>query len=535
MRWLYLYVCRKLRGVVKPSLWLLAINCVLLFGCTGQSTDWTMGHIERSRDRSGESVAENLTHRYNDNRANCGTTTSPAFLCTGVILRITKTSANYDPWEHSDFSRTTDAVSFSYLRADSNFSGTPWRGTNGFIFFPVIGMPADKLKLEVKCYYPLDGATFYRNAPGKFGCRDSIVTYPYPEASRPCREQGVVTAEQWLAHYRTPAGSARPNAYSCSLMVTSDLNAEAVTAFNEGIRLRAQLIPQQAFADHNELRIKAWPESDPKKIPIQAFFYVGAGVENAKIDQKKYFDKTSGLVVPIIRLTLPASYSAKAKFEYFSSDQAVLPEIPDPEREKPSVPKTYDAAGERLRISDIYNDSGLDVVIPHYPGMAGINSLMVRWNGRVRYNSPVIEVGDPPGERIVRITKLEVLDNIGLPVEVNYSVKEVPGGATEESKKLTLFIEPQTLILPEPTISSSTVTVNFGGDAGYQVRVRWTGSVTRETEWQAVNSNVANRFTIAQSWFDENRGRTVLINYSVKSTAGVTPLMFSHVLRLAIP
>ncbi|MHC8345824.1 hypothetical protein [Pseudomonas sp. RT6P73] len=480
-------------------------------------------------------MAENLTRRYNDKRANCGSATSPAFLCTGVMLRITKTSNNYDPWDHSDFSRTTDAVSFSYLRIDSNFSSTPWGRGNGFIFFPVLATPADRSKFEIKCYYPLDGATFYRTAAGQFGCRDSVITYPFPEASKPCREQGIITAEQWLAHYQKPSGSVRPNAYSCSFMVTSDLNAEAVTAFNEGIRLRAELIPQKAFIEHNEFRIKAWPETDPSKLPIEAFFYIGGGVDNAKIDQKKFFDRTGGLVSPIIRLTLPASYTGKSAFQYFPSDQAVLPEVPDPDRPKPSVPKAYDSAGEHLRISDIYNDDGLDVEVPHYPGMAATNTFMVRWNGRVRYNSSIVEVGTPPGKRTVRIPRLEVLDNIGLSVKVNYTVKEVPGGATLESEELTLHIDPQTLILPAPTISGNTVTVNFAGQTGYQVRVRWTGSITRNTEWQDVNPNVANIFAITQNWRDENRGRTVLINYSVKRTTGVSPLMFSHVLRLAIP
>ena len=438
MRWLCWFGCRNVDAVIKPSLW-VTISFFLLLGCAGQPSDLTQGHVERSRDRPGEIVAENLTARYNDNRANCGSPTSPAFLCTGVMLRITKTSDNYAPWEHSDFSRATDAVSFSYLRLDSNFSSTPWGRGNGFIFFPGLATPADRLKVEVKCYYPLDGATFYRNAAGKFGCRDSIVTYPYPEASKPCREQRVVTAEQWLAHYRTPAGSARPNAYSCSLMVTSDLNAEAVSAFNEGIRLR-ELIKQQAFIEHNEFRIKAWPESDPQKIPIEAFFYVNGGVENAKIDQKKFFDRTGGLVVPIIRLTLPASSTGKATFEYLSSDQAVLPEISDLDPEKPSVPIAYDAAGEHVRVSDVSDFYGLDVVIPHYSGMEGTHMVLLEWRGRDRWSS-YIGVEDPPGERIVRVSKLKVLDNVGLSVEISYSVK-APEGPIKESQKLTLHIDP---------------------------------------------------------------------------------------------
>ncbi|MDI3356632.1 hypothetical protein MO767_20110 [Pseudomonas sp. UYIF39] len=531
-RW---FVRGKVEARVIAGLLSVVINCLLLVGCSGQVVDLTPVHVESAGDRAGEAVAENLTRRYSDKRANCGSTTSPAFLCTGVMLRVTKTSNNYDPWDHSEFSSTTDAVSFSYLRDDSNFFATPWRGANGFIFFPVLATPTDKYKLEVKCYFPLDGATFYRNAAGQFGCRDSIVTYPFPEVSKPCREQGIVTAEQWLEHFQNPDGKRRPNAYSCSFMVTSNLNAEAVRAFNEAIRVRAALISQTAFGEHNEFRIKAWPESDPKKIPIEAFFYVKGGVENAKIDQRKYFDRTGGVVVPIIHITLPDVYTGKATFEYLTSDQAVLPPLPDPDKIKPSVPKAYDAAGEHIRISDIYKDEGLDVEIPHYPDMAADHRLTVRWNGRVSYNSSSDEVGAPPGKRIVKVPRLEVMDNIGSTVEISYAVRETPGGVSLESERLTLHIDPQALNLPAPTIAGNSVSVRVVGPVGYQVRVRWSGSITRDTAWQNVDSNAGNVFLIPQGWFDENRGREVLINYSVGRTNGSEQMMFSHVLRLAVP
>jgi hypothetical protein len=56
-----------------------------------------------------------------------------------------------------------------------------------------------------------------------------------------------------------------------------------------------------------------------------AFFYISGGVANAKIDQRKYFDRTGGQVIPVIRLTLPANAQADATFEYFTGDQAVFP------------------------------------------------------------------------------------------------------------------------------------------------------------------------------------------------------------------
>ncbi|MPQ66169.1 hypothetical protein [Pseudomonas sp. MWU12-2319] len=506
-----------------------------LVGCTSstfQATNVTTANINQ---RSGEETAANLTRQYNNTAANCGSSTTPAFLCSGVTLRITKTSPNYDPWEHSDFSRETDAVSFSFLRADTKFVRTPWGGTNGLVFYPYFSAPSDKIRPEVICYFPLDGATFYRTAPGQFGCRDSIITYPFPGVSRPCREQNITTAEEWIAHYRNPAGSARPNAYSCSFMVRNELNAEAVQAFNQAIRVRG-LLGATAFADHNELRIKAWPENQPAVLPIEAFFYtvVGStsGLANARIDQQKYHDRTNGLVVPIIRLTLPAIQADNATFSYNAADQAVLP---TPTKPRPLVLKAYKTTGNEqwLRMADIYTDDVVNVEVPHYTGMDKDDTLKPRWEGRVNYSGAVTTVGNPPGKRLIPIPRMEVIDNIGRTVDVGYSVKEKGTGDTIESEKLTLHIDPQAVTLPPPTYSGSTVLVNVG-QAGYTVGVRWVGVTTHDTAVQNVVVGQVNTFAIDNAWITENRGKTVLINYSIKRSDNTGDRMFSWVLRVPL-
>lgn len=287
-----------------------------------QPTSATTIHTVTTSPMSGEQVAAKLTENYRNKASNCGSASTPAFLCSGVILRTTTTSDAFDPWDHSDFSKSTGAVSFAYLRADSKFGKTPWSINNGYILYPIFQAPREKIDPDIECFYPLDGATFYRNEPNQMGCRDSVVSFPYPGASKPCREQNIVTAEQWIAHFNEPAGSLSPNAYSCSFMVTDSLNAEATSAFNQALRVRA-LVPDIAFRDHNELRIKVWPEHNPAPLPIMAFFYVENGLANAQIDQRKYFDRTGGQIVPVIRLTLPASLAADATFQYFPNEQSV--------------------------------------------------------------------------------------------------------------------------------------------------------------------------------------------------------------------
>jgi hypothetical protein len=126
---------------------LTALALAVLFGCATQLPSPPPDiQSSSSYERSGEETARKLTTAYHNTAANCGTPTTPAFLCSGVTLRITKTSNNYDPWDHSDFSRKTDAVSFSYLRADTKFVRTPWYGVNGLIFYPYLNAPAGKNK-----------------------------------------------------------------------------------------------------------------------------------------------------------------------------------------------------------------------------------------------------------------------------------------------------------------------------------------------------------------------------------------------------
>jgi len=316
--------------------YLMTVFILLLAGCTLSSLPESNRSVNSAYSRSGEETARSLTMAYHNTAANCGTPTTPAFLCSGVILRITTTSNNYDPWNHSDFSLKTDAVSFSFLRADAKFVRTPWGGANGFIFYPYFSTPVEKFKPEVICYFPLDGATFYRDAPGQYGCRDSIVPpHVFPD-STPCREQNITTAEQWVTHYYGVPQDR--TSHSCAFIVVNILGAEAVQAFNQAIRVRS-LIPTEAFADHNELRIKAWPETQPGILPIEAFFYTDTGLANARIDQKKFYDRTRGIVVPIIRLTLPGTPLEDATFTYNVADQAVLPGTP--KTPEPKLPEAY--------------------------------------------------------------------------------------------------------------------------------------------------------------------------------------------------
>jgi hypothetical protein len=56
-------------------------------------------------------------------------------------------------------------------------------------------------------------------------------------------------------------------------------------------------------------------------LPIEAFFYVNEGLENARHDQRDFYNSTGGMVIPIIKIVLPSTASAEATFSFSQADQ----------------------------------------------------------------------------------------------------------------------------------------------------------------------------------------------------------------------
>ncbi len=361
----------------------------------------------------GPEVAAELRRRYLDTRTDCGSANRPAFLCSGIVLRGTSHSENkpYDAWDPSDTAIRVGGTSFSYLRSDFNMKRLAFDYDKGYVFVPYMDTPVNKLKIEVLCFFPIDGQSDYRSNKGCGAHKDQ------PAISVPCGLQNIHTAEQWRDHYvRYPQSKQR-----CGFDVSKTSSTPTAAAFYQAL-LTGPLIFPTGFDKPNDTKLATWPTGIPDQLPIEAFIYtLNTGIVSVQHDQKRFHDLT-GIVLPIIKLTLPGTFQGQATFEYRDADQAVLPEAP--KKIKPKVPKTYNAAGDHLKMSDIYTDAHVDVEVPHYTGMHATDTIRVRWQGRVNYNSAIIPVGDPPGKRLIPIPRLEVIDNIGRSVEVGYSVKE---------------------------------------------------------------------------------------------------------------
>jgi hypothetical protein len=299
-----------------------AVGFGILVGCGHTNTPSDDDVIGSYTTTSGSAVAARLQALYDDTRKDCGTPSAPAFLCSGVTLRVTRQDNSYHVWDPSPTSVRTGGIHFSYLRADSNFREMAWSdpktNSNGYVFYPIFDKPADKLHIEYLCVFPIDGWAWYRSAPG---CGPST---DYPTQSRRCQSIGITTAELWIKHWNTP-NIAKPSLHQCSFDIRDAMNNLGADSFYQSIRAKQQL-GQRGFNEQNDLILAAWPAGQQNKLPIMALFYIAGSpavaLADAKWNQRDFYNWTSPrIVVPIIKVTLPTTVTGRARFEYIEADQ----------------------------------------------------------------------------------------------------------------------------------------------------------------------------------------------------------------------
>lgn len=284
----------------------------VLSGCAGRTANDAVGL------HGVENIADQLTNRYRDTRVNCGKESQPAFLCSGVVLRGTAASTQFDFWNPSPAAVKRGGVSFSYLRADANFSTLVLGVSKGYIAYPVLQSPPGTSNgFDYVCAFPIDGATDHR---ADRGCGQ----YKADTDSRYCSLVGVKTAEDFYRHYMKIEDPSSRKFHQCSFDVRDSSNEAATYAFYQMSRAMA-MIPRMALNDQNEMIVKTWAQNIPGELPIQALFYLegnSAALRNVQHDQKR-FETVAGKVLPIVSLKLPANQQGTAVFAYNPADQVV--------------------------------------------------------------------------------------------------------------------------------------------------------------------------------------------------------------------
>lgn len=262
----------------------------------------------------GAQTAEQMQNNYDTTPAQCQGNAVPAHACSGVLLRSTKPSPHYHTWHHSQNSKDKGGVSFSYLRSDIPTARLAADGRSGFTLYPLLQRPQGSLRYEMLCAWPTDGDTWERD---NRGCGDNRQT---ADTEAACHEQGVFTAEDWMARFRQSGDYKR----QCTFDIRRARVPERADAFYQSLRAK-QLFAGELPFPWNEVVIGAWDEASAGSLPIQSFFHIEGqygALQQAQADQQDWH-RTHGSFIPVIRIRLSNNANERATFTYHDSDQAV--------------------------------------------------------------------------------------------------------------------------------------------------------------------------------------------------------------------
>ncbi|SQF98660.1 putative halovibrin [Paucimonas lemoignei] len=263
----------------------------------------------------GTDVAWLMNYYYSRTLDDCGEG-RPLDQCSGLRIRGTDSMEAFEPWDPSPNSVKSGGVSMSFLRKDMKYEDLGLKKANGFVLKPNDFIDEGEKEINTLCFFPLDAWTDTRNDGG---CSDNYLTKDYLE--KICQSAGINTAEQWLADYRRTKNNHQKE---CGFEIKD--RPDDADAFWQGVRAR-RLIQNDAEAirTQTEIRVPTWGQDEDAQLPILAFIYtpnpgLASGLEKARDDQKRYYLKT-GKWVPVIRVDLPTSNAADARFTYNEGDQ----------------------------------------------------------------------------------------------------------------------------------------------------------------------------------------------------------------------
>lgn len=204
---------------------------------------------------------------------------------------------------------------------------------------------------------------------------------------------------------------------------------------------------------------------------------------------------------------------------------------------KPRVLEAMELNGERLNFErDFYYAEFANVEV-NYIGSAPGQTVKVFWIGRnSTYGSEIQTVAFAGQTLNFQVPRNEVVDCIGTGAEVRYTVR-LPGTATDiPSRDLDITVTPQKHALREPTLDGSKTNLRayhpvlstphtarmalFGVTARYGDEIRITAG-TSQTD-----------LAVPPAWIAENRGRPIMVNWTLKETGTDTRIIFSWFLRL---
>ncbi|MCI8208392.1 hypothetical protein AUC61_02485 [Pseudomonas sp. S25] len=289
-------------------MWTVGLFATSLMACsTGPAPVSGPSQLSRA-GVADQALVDKLNLRYQNTIEQC-TEGTPAYYCSGVMLRVSTYNASYPFWTHSPPAAALGSVTFSYIRRDIGSNGSDLG--SGFIFSDQETSLAENKAPIVRCIYPFMAGTQNAGRPGS-GCGFAATSARQETDLSTCATLATpaVTAPLWLENFRR-FGSDIYKQCSLSSLVASQFKA-SLDAHNG--------VDAAHTATRNELLIATWREDTPEQLPIEAFFYNAAtgGMLNAQSLRHAYYLKTSQKL-PIVRVNFAAA--DKNIFTWNSADQ----------------------------------------------------------------------------------------------------------------------------------------------------------------------------------------------------------------------
>ena len=247
--------------------------------------------ISNAQAITGPEVARLLNQRFQDERTECAGAT-PAFYCSGVLVRSVPAGHAGQFWQHSADSVRLGAESFSYLRADLGIRSLGSK--NGVVFADPFTAISQHKSMDVLCAYPFV-VGMQSTRPG-YGCGLGASLTSALEDPSSCASLGIGDAGGWVAHFQQQG---QQPARQCSF------SSRDPKAFYASLKAHT-LLTQEWSARPNELMMRNWDANQPARLAVQGLFYDVAqsgAMLGAQKDQRDYFVAT-GEWLPILRMDL---------------------------------------------------------------------------------------------------------------------------------------------------------------------------------------------------------------------------------------
>ncbi|CAH0762351.1 unnamed protein product [Bemisia tabaci] len=262
--------------------------------------------------------ADELNERFNNAVGGCEGPRgeSPAYECSGILIRGVSSDRNPYAWTLSKYSRETMSVCMGYLRRDAQWAGFPYGYVSGFIMYPQSKTPWTKTKTGVICAFPLDAHSDERT--GKYACGES--QQDTIGESGHCHAQGIFSFRDWLAHYH------RVSFNFSHTQCGFDMTAPQAPGLFRTFLKASNFVQNEPFdLKNNEILVYAWNENDVARIPIEAFFFT-VGSEEGRLSARRFqrdFKRASGgETIPIVGIQFPKPNVRE--FKVYPMDEAKL-------------------------------------------------------------------------------------------------------------------------------------------------------------------------------------------------------------------